>query len=127
MKAFLSHSSADKAIVNEVAEQLSLANTELDSETFDHGLLNVSAIQKALRQTSLFVLFLSRNAIASGVVHYEALLAQELFARGLIERFLVICLDPDAFSSADEHWKAFNFVRKVSSPQAIARLSRDGS
>lgn len=122
MKAFLSHSSRDKAIVDRVAEELGLANVELDSETFDRGLLNVTAIQNALRRTSLFVLFLSKDSLASGVVRYEAMLAQELFARGIIERFLVICLDADAFASADENWKTFNFVRKAVAPQSIARL-----
>ncbi|WP_162826893.1 toll/interleukin-1 receptor domain-containing protein [Pseudolabrys taiwanensis] len=122
MKAFLSHSSRDKATVEQVAAQLGAANVELDSETFDRGLLNVTAIQDALRRSSLFILFLSKDALASGVVRYEALLAQELFARGIVERFLVICLDENSFSSADDNWKTFNFVRKATSPQSIARL-----
>jgi hypothetical protein len=84
MKAFLSHSSKDKATVDQVADQLGLANVELDSETFDRGLLNVTAIQDALRRSTLFVLFLSNSAIASGVVRYEAMLAQELYAQGVI-------------------------------------------
>jgi tetratricopeptide (TPR) repeat protein len=122
MRAFLSYSSQDQTIVGEVASQLGSANVELDSETFDRGLLNVAAIQAALRRTSLFVLFLSKAALKSGFVRYEAMLGQELLARGVIERFLVICLDPDSFASANENWKAFNFVRKAVSPQSIARL-----
>jgi TIR domain len=122
MKAFFSHSSLDKQLVAEVADQLGLANVELDSETFDRGLLNVNAIQDALRRSSLFVLFLSKSALASGVVRYEAMLANELYARAVIERFLVICLDQDAFEAADANWKTFNFVRKVESIQSIVRL-----
>jgi hypothetical protein len=122
MKAFLSHSSRDKSIVEQVTAQLGAANVELDSETFDRGLLSVTAIQEALRRSSLFVLFLSKDALESGIVRYEALLAQELFARGVIDRFLVVCLDESSFSSADENWKSFNFVRKAASPQSIARL-----
>lgn len=45
MKAFLSHSSRDKGVVTEVWNELGPANAELDSETFDHGLVNVTAIQ----------------------------------------------------------------------------------
>jgi hypothetical protein len=122
MKAFLSHSSKDKPTVHEVADQLGLANVELDSDTFDRGVLNVAAIQEALHKASLFVLFLSKAALDSAVVRYEALLAQDLFSRGLIGRFLVICLDADAFASAEANWKRFNFVRKADSSGTIARL-----
>jgi hypothetical protein len=113
MKAFLSHSSRDKGIVTAVADELGAANVELDSETFDRGILNVTAIQEALKQYTLYVLFMTKDALASGAVRYEALVAQELFARGIVERFLVICLDEEAFASAEEQWKAFNFVRRA--------------
>jgi hypothetical protein len=78
MKAFLSHSSRDKATVEAVAAELGAANVELDAETFDRGIVNVAAIQEALKRSTLYVLFLSRDAVASGVVRYEALLAQGL-------------------------------------------------
>jgi tetratricopeptide (TPR) repeat protein len=94
----------------------------LDSETFDRGIINVAAIQEALKRSSLYVLFLTKDALASGAVRYEAILAQELFARGVIDRFLVICLDEQAFASADEQWKAFNFVRRAPGVPSIARL-----
>jgi len=113
MKAFLSHSSRDKAIVTAGADELGAANVELDSETFDRGIINVAAIQEALKRSNLYVLFLTKDALASGAVRYEAILAQELFARGVIDCFLVICLDEQAFASADEQWKAFNFVRRA--------------
>ncbi|MCW5736984.1 MAG: toll/interleukin-1 receptor domain-containing protein, partial [Enhydrobacter sp.] len=122
MKAFLSHSSRDKGIVCDVFNMLGAANAELDAETFDRGLLNVAAIQEALKRSSLYVLFLSHSAVASGMVRYEALQAQELVARGIMEMFLVVCLDESAFASADENWKGFNFVRKAVSAQSIARL-----
>jgi hypothetical protein len=122
MRAFLSHSSRDKPLVEEIAEHLGAAQVELDSITFDSGLLNVEAIQTALKRSSIFVLFLTRDALDSSYVRFEALLAQELLAKGLIEKFLVICLDAQAFSKAEEQWKAFSFVRHLTSPQSIARL-----
>ena len=122
MKAFLSHSSRDKGIVEQVAEDLGSANCQLDSATFERGVMNTKAIQQALGQCSVFVLFLSRDAIASGMVKFEAALAQELVGIGLIEKFLVICLDDDAFRAAPNEWKIYNFVRKVSSVHAISRL-----
>jgi hypothetical protein len=65
MRAFLSHSSRDKAIVAAVADELGTANVELDSETFDRGILNVAAIQEALKRSTLYVLFLTKYALAS--------------------------------------------------------------
>jgi TIR domain len=77
MKAFLSHSSRDKAIITAVADELGAANVELDSETFDRGIINIAAIQEALKRSNLYVLFLTKDALASGAVRYEAILAQE--------------------------------------------------
>ena len=122
MKAFLSHSSRDKPLVEEVAKRLGMAQVELDSSTFDSGLLNVETIRAALERSSIFVLFLTQDALESSYVRFEALLAQELLAKGLLEKFLVICLDAQAFSKADENWKSFSFVRHLTSDQSIARL-----
>lgn len=56
------------------------------------------------------------------MVKFEASLAQELVGKGLIEKFFVVCLDEDAFRSVPSEWKECNFVRRVSSVQAISRL-----
>ena len=121
MKAFLSHSSRDKALVEEVAERLGLDYVELDSQTFDAGLLNTEVIREALKRSSVFVLFLTTHAIDSDYVRFEALLAREFVAHGLLSRFVVVCLDANAFSLADERWKDFSFVRHLSAAQSIAR------
>ena len=122
MTAFLSHSSQDKALVEDVAKQLGQHQIELDSETFDAGLLNAEAIREALKRASIFVLFLTETAIESTYVHFEALLAQELLAKGVLNRFFVVCLDEQAFTRADEHWKNYNFVRHLDSAQSISRF-----
>jgi hypothetical protein len=115
MKAFLSHSSRNKVVVEQVAEDLGVANAELDSATFEQGILNTKAIESALARSS-------KDAISSGMVKLEVSLAKELVGRGLIEKFLVICLDDDAFQATPNEWKDYNFVRKVSSIRAISRL-----
>jgi len=121
MKAFLSHSSKDKALVEAVAENLGTAQVELDSDTFEAGILNVETILKSLKNCSIFVLFLTEDAIKSSYVRFEALQAQELMAKGVIEKFLVFCLDESAFSQAQESWKSYSFVRHLNSAQPIAR------
>jgi hypothetical protein len=122
MRAFLSHSSRDKGLAQAVADQLGAAQVELDTVTFECGLLNVSAILEALKRCTVFVLFLTDDAISSGFVRFETLVAQELLAKGIIDRFLVFCTDRNAFSQASEAWKHFSFVRFLTSPQSIARL-----
>lgn len=122
MKAFLSHSSLNKNVVEAVAEDLGLANVELDSTTFDRGILNTKAIQMALNRSSIFVLFLSKGAIASPMVKLETEWAKELVGCGLIERTLIVCLDENSFESAPQEWKTYNFVRKATSVKSISRL-----
>ena len=122
MRAFLSHSSRDKVIVEEVAGHLGADQVELDSQTFDAGLLNTEVIRDSLKRSSIFILFLTRDALASSYVRFEALLAYEFRAKGLLDRFVVVCLDSDAFSQASENWKDYSFVRHLNSAQSIARL-----
>lgn len=105
-----------------MAEQLTPGTFELDSQTFDAGLLNSHAIIEALKRSDLFVLFLSENSANSPYVDFEVALGVELVAKGLISKVLVICLDEAAFFFASETIKFFNIVRRSSSPESIARL-----
>lgn len=122
MKAFLSHSSKDKAYVEDVASLLRPGSYELDSETFDAGLVNSQAIVKALQRVDLFCLFLSENSVNSAYVEFELLLGLEFIASGRIARFLAICLDDVAFAQASSNAKFFNIVRKTLTPEGASRL-----
>ncbi|MGR9374927.1 toll/interleukin-1 receptor domain-containing protein [Rhizobium leguminosarum] len=122
MKAFLSHSSKDKGYVEEVASLLRPGSYELDSETFDAGLVNSQAIIKSLNRVELFCLFLSENSANSSYVDFEILLGLEFIASGKISRFLAICLDDEAFDKASSNARFFNIVRKTLTPESAARL-----
>lgn len=122
MKAFLSHSSKDKALVEEVARFLGGASVELDQNTFDFGELNSEAIADALDRSDLFVLFISSASILSPIVRFEARLAQELYVRGALAKMLFVCLDSASFDRADAGWKNYNIVRHETSAKTIARL-----
>lgn len=122
MKAFLSHSSKDKGFIEDVAKQLRPGTFELDSLTFDYGLLNSTAIVDSLKRSDLFCLFLSRFSIDSTYVRFETLFSTELFARGDIKRVVVICLDDQAFERAGENVKFFNIIRRSLSAENAARL-----
>ena len=122
MKVFLSHSSKDKGFVETVAELLRPGTFELNSRTFDAGLLNSQAILNALRRCDLYCLFLSKDSTVSPYVNFETLLGVELIASGKISQFLVICLDEQAFENASSNVKLFNIVRKSLDAENAARL-----
>lgn len=115
MRAFLSHSSKDKGFVERVAELLKPGTFELDSATFDAGLLSSTVIIDALKRANLFCLFLSAESISSPYVAFETLLGMEFFAKGQINRFLAICIDEQSFNQASENVKLFSIVRRVTS------------
>lgn len=122
MKVFLSHSSKDKGFVESVADLLRPGTFELDSLTFDAGLVNSEAIIESLQRCDLYCLFLSNNSVNSSYVDFETLLGIELLASGKINRFLVICIDDDAFGKASANVKFFNVVRKSLEVESTARL-----
>ena len=122
MKAFLSHSSKDKGVVEEVAKALRPGTYSIDSQTFDFGSTNSRAILDALKQSDLFVLFLSSHSVSSSYVDFETLIGIELLASGEISRFLAVCLDEEAYKMASASTKYFNCVRIGYSTQAITRL-----
>lgn len=122
LRVFLSHSSADKGFVEKVSQSLRPGTYELDSSTFDAGLVNSDAIRVALQRCDLFCLFLSRASTRSAYVEFETLLGLEFLARGSMSRFLAICLDDEAFESASQNVKFYNIIRKSLSPDAVARL-----
>ena len=122
MKAFISHSSKDKGYVDAIVETLRPGSYELDSETFDLGLVNAEAIVKSLERSDLFCLILSSSSVTSSYVDFETLLGFELVARGSIHRFLAICIDDNAFEQASVNVRYFNLVRKIYSADAAARL-----
>jgi hypothetical protein len=122
MRTFLSHSSIDKGFIDKVADLLRPGTFELDSVTFDAGAINSQAIIDALKRSNLFCLFLSKNSVRSPYVEFETLLGVEFLARGGLRKFLVICLDSDAFEAATENVKFFNIVRKGVVPETAARL-----
>jgi hypothetical protein len=122
MRAFLSHSSKDKLFVESVADLLRPGSYELDSATFDAGLVNAAAITEALRRCNIFCLFLSASSVHSPYVHFETLVGLEFLARGGISRFLAVCLDDEAFTAASENVKFFNVIRRGVTVERTARL-----
>ena len=120
MKAFLSHSSKDKAFVKAVADALGAARCEYDEYTFEY-VLNAQAIRKAFARSDLFVLFLSANSVTSDFVAEEMRTALDFRAQGQIKRVLIVALDHTSFKALPEWMQAINVVTRLTTPQTCTR------
>lgn len=76
-RAFLSHSSVDKAFVEQVAENLGREFCVFDKYCFHAGDDLVDSIEKGMARSSLLVLFASAEALKSDWVRLELLQAQK--------------------------------------------------
>jgi hypothetical protein len=72
--AFLSHSSADKSLVEDLAASLGQKNVFFDKWNLDEGLLP-SGIAKGVTDSNWFILIASKNSMESRWVKYEINLA----------------------------------------------------
>jgi len=120
MKAFLSHSSKDKAFVGQVARQLGILQCEYDEYTFEYT-LNSLAIRNALKRCQLFVLFLSANSVRSSFVDDELKVALEGHAKGLLKQILIFSIDLTSYKALPEWLRNINVVQHMSNGKACAR------
>lgn len=94
IKAFLSHSSAQKTFVEHVAQYLGLDNCFIDNKTFENGMLTIEEIIETIGKSSIFVFFISKEALESQWVKDELSNVRDFVDEGLI-RFLPFIIDPN--------------------------------
>lgn len=92
-KAFLSHSSKDKELVEKIATQLGKNNCHYDKFTFEAGNQNLDEIFKGLADTDVFVLFISKTALESEWIQKEITQAKVLSTDKRIDRIFPIIID----------------------------------
>ena len=91
MKAFLSHSSANKDYVGKVFDYLSAARAHYDSVTFDSFQRSYEAIHAAMKDSDVFVFFASPESLASPWVKEEIRIAGDPATVGKhLERIVVL-------------------------------------
>ena len=92
IKAFLSHSSADKEkFVRIVADRLNKMNIHYDEYTFEAGNKTMDEIFAGLQATDLFVFFISDDSLESKWVKEELLIATNNSTRA--KQFYPIIID----------------------------------
>ncbi|SFS06187.1 toll/interleukin-1 receptor domain-containing protein [Anaeromicropila populeti] len=95
MRVFLSHSSKDKEFyVSKVAKRIGRDRVVYDELTFEEGLKSIDEINRTLKASDLFVVFLSLNSIESDWVKYELFKAHDLLDEGgKIQQIYPIIID----------------------------------
>ncbi|MGV3464152.1 MAG: TIR domain-containing protein [Heyndrickxia sp.] len=91
--AFLSHSSKNKPIVEELYKKLGPHNCVVDKYTFESGAKTISQIFENLEKTDLFVLIISNAALDSDWVRFEINQTKDHLDLSKIKRFLPINID----------------------------------
>lgn len=121
MKAFLSHSSANKDFVETVAIQLGRQFCVFDKQSFQSGIEFKDSIVKGLDESSLFVLFASSEALESIWVQFEINEAFYAVVQKRINRVLVVMLDASVSVSQLPDWLRRAKAIVVNSPKQTAR------
>ncbi len=93
-KAFLSHSSANKDLVEKIAASLGTNKCHYDRFTFEVGNKTLDEILHALDSTDIFVLFLSNEALESPWVKKEITQANINLNNGIISKVFPVIIDP---------------------------------
>jgi hypothetical protein len=92
-KAFLSHSSNDKPLIDNIAVQLGRNNCHYDRLTFEGGRKTLDEIIEGLEDTDVFVLFISEAALESDWVKNEIKAAKRLYDKKIIDRIFPLIID----------------------------------
>ncbi len=123
-KAFLSHSSADKELVRAVANALGRQICVFDEQAFDTGETFKRSIEKNLDDSSVFVLFATREAIKRMWVEFEINEAWYRILEGKISKSLVFILDSSLDFGELPKWLSRAKVLRTNTPKIIAREIR---
>lgn len=115
-KAFLSHSSQDKNLVEKIATSLGPNKCHYDRFTFEAGNKTLDEIFSAIDNTDIFVLFISNAALESEWVKKEIRKARKNISEGIVNRIFPIIIDPE-ITHKDE--RIPSWIRKPYNLQAL--------
>lgn len=121
-KVFLSHSSMQKPLIEDVANELGRDFVFLDKYDFESGKIIEEEIEDKINKSDIIVCFLSDEALASSWVQQELLLARDLVEENRII-FLPILID-NSVSHEDKRiprWVHKYLLHYFNSPRLIAR------
>ena len=122
-KAFVSHSSIDKPLVEQVVKAVSAARWEIDSHSFEEGKYSAGEITAALGRADLFVLIASAHSMSSEWVKSELEIAQHLSYSGKLGGVVAFIVDGTLAEELPEWLRMRVFIR-TSNPVRLANVIR---
>lgn len=124
IKAFISHSSAEKEYALELVNSLGRDRCIIDCYDFEPAYQAVDEIFRAIDRSSFFVLLISKNSLDSEWVQLEISKAISSLSSDKLDRFIPYIIDPSLGLSDIPDWLtrklAFN-LRYFRSPQMIKK------
>lgn len=127
IKAFISHSSAQKTFAEEIARILGFDNCFIDNSTFENGMKTIDEIYKAIGCSTIFVFLISKEALTSDWVRNELSNVRDYVDDGKIT-FLPFIIDErvDHHEASIKPWirKDYN-LQKYSNPILVARKVKE--
>jgi tetratricopeptide (TPR) repeat protein len=121
-KAFLSHNGADKEFVERVASKLERSKVIFDKFVFYEGDDFRESIHKGLKQSSLFVLFASKESLNAPWVKYELDEAETMLIEGQLKKILIFLVGRDVKHSDLPKWCQKGMIIQASNASVTARL-----
>ena len=112
MKAFFSYSSNDQAIVHAVAGEVGRAFVTIDTAALQTADDLIKSIESAIRDSAMFVYFVSRASLESEWVNFEVDEARYRQSMNRLRKFIVVLLD-DRLEAKDfpEWMRRYVFVK----------------
>ncbi len=120
MRAFLSHSSTDKGLVENVAERLGRAKVFYDVYSIAGADDIVTALESGLAKCDVFALFVSKKSLASTWVNLEMSIAQRRAILGDISKLCIFLIDEEVTEADLPAFFRSVHIRREKSPRVIA-------
>ncbi|MBM3252608.1 MAG: toll/interleukin-1 receptor domain-containing protein, partial [Candidatus Omnitrophica bacterium] len=124
MKAFLSYSHSDKNLIDEVAKLLGRQFCIFDTYAFKNGDDFKDSIKECLDESSIFVLFASRESLKSIWVKTEIEEAWIRKLSGFLSKAMVFIIDSKIDFKDLPDWLLKSKIAILSNPKAIERNIR---
>lgn len=121
MKAFLSHTGADKELVRAVAVNLTKAFAVFDEQCFSSGVDFAEQISRHLSESDLFVLFASRASLGALWVEHEIAEARQRIIQRQVAACVVYSLDSGLTIDDYPQWLRRSKIQNMNGARAIAR------
>jgi tetratricopeptide (TPR) repeat protein len=124
IRAFLSYSHHDSAIVDAVAEAIGRPFVTIDRISFRSGDELVEAMDRSAAEAAVFVAFVSRESLSSVWVQHELSEARFYSSSGRLKNPLAVMLDSRVEVSELPAWMRRYKVIRSTAAKPIARLIR---